>query len=156
MHSGCIWQPSFSGFYSFRIHCAARKQKDPFPQMVSRDDQLNQDPILDDSLSDRLHLQLMLLQFTGLKPEVFQIIKWFRSLSIHFPVPRFHLLSVCLYQTQGRGDQTQVWSQNIPYICKSEGGTSIYALLKCCLFCVLPLRKLNIGAAVCLGGNGSF
>lgn len=24
-YSGCIWQPSFSGFYSFGIHCAARK-----------------------------------------------------------------------------------------------------------------------------------
>lgn len=32
----------------------------------------------------------------------------------------------------------------------------MYALLKRCLFCVLALRKLNIGAAVCLGGNGIF
>lgn len=72
MRSGCIWQPSFSGFYSFWIHCAARKQKDPFPQMVSTDNQLNLDPRLESSLSERLHLQLTLLQFTSFKPEVFQ------------------------------------------------------------------------------------
>lgn len=72
MRSGCIWQPSFSGFYAFWIHCAARKQKDPFPEMVSTDDQLNLDARLDNSLSERLHLQLTLLQFAGVKPEVFQ------------------------------------------------------------------------------------
>lgn len=32
--SGCLWQPGISGFYSFWIHCAARKQEGPFPQMV--------------------------------------------------------------------------------------------------------------------------
>lgn len=44
--SGCVWQPSFSGFHSFWIHCAARKQEGPFPQMVSTDEQLNLDMVL--------------------------------------------------------------------------------------------------------------
>lgn len=38
--SGCVWQPSFSGVYSFWIHCAAREQEGPFPQMVRADEQL--------------------------------------------------------------------------------------------------------------------
>lgn len=69
MRSGRIRQPGFSGFYSFRIHCAARKQKDPFSQMVSAD---QPGPRLDNASSHRLRLQMTLLHFTGVKPQVFQ------------------------------------------------------------------------------------
>lgn len=32
--SGRFWKPSISGFHSLWIHCAARKQEGPLPQMV--------------------------------------------------------------------------------------------------------------------------
>lgn len=35
------------------------------------------------------------------------------------------IVSFCVSHTQGGGDQTQVWSKDIPYICKSDGGTRV-------------------------------
>ena len=47
--SGRVWQPSFSGVYSFWIHCAARKQEGPFPEMVRAEEHQNLDMMLNNN-----------------------------------------------------------------------------------------------------------